>query len=98
MCPGDLRTIRDSAVIGVLEVLLLKRSGGLGRHEAGPSRIKHRARHRGPPGNRHVWCGLDFADADLVFDDCPARRAAATACCRVIRRGSAGGECDNFSR
>ena len=51
---------------------MLKRSGGLGRHEAGPSRIKHRARHHGPPGNRHVWCGLDFADADLVFDDRPA--------------------------
>jgi hypothetical protein len=29
-------------------VLLLKRSGRLGLREAGPSRINHRARHRGP--------------------------------------------------
>jgi hypothetical protein len=48
MRPGDLRTIRDSAVIGILGVLLLKRSGRLGRRKAGPSRINHRTRHRGP--------------------------------------------------
>jgi hypothetical protein len=41
----------DGVSGGVLEVLPLKRSGRLGRHEAGPSRINHRARHRGPPGN-----------------------------------------------
>src|SRR6202011_2992903 len=35
--------------------------------------------------------GLDFAGADLVFR--PAPQAAARACRRIIRRGSAGGEC-----
>jgi len=39
------------------------------------------------------WRGLDFADADLVFDGRPAPPAAATACRRIIRRGSAGRKC-----
>jgi hypothetical protein len=44
------------------------------------------------------WRDLDLADADLVFDDRPAPRAAATACRRIIRRASADGECGKFSR